>query len=236
MIRVIASSGVPRHQPSASIHQVKPAPTYGTTCWPPRSGAVPSVRPSSATSNGPGAVRCSRVYRTAARSSSGGMVSPSPYPVWVGITPSHRAARRNGALTGHRPPHQTGILGRCTGRGSMVTSVAVRCSPRKVTGSLVHRASSKSSDSSSRAARSFASPGSPNAVNSSARAPSPAPTTSRPCDNWSSVTDSRATLPTRRRASRFTRIPILIRAVRAATAAMTTTGSATYHSGSHQSW
>src|SRR5262249_41828498 len=55
-------------------------------------------------------------------------------------------------------------------------------------------------------------------------------------DNWSSVTASRATLPARRRASTFTRMPILIRAVRAATAAMTTTGSATYHSGSHHSW
>jgi len=232
VIRVIASSGVPRHQPSASIHQVKPASTYGTTCRPPRSCTVPSVRPSSATSNGPGAVRCSRVYRTAARSSSGGMVSPSPYPVWVGLTPSHRAARRNGALTGHRPPHQTGILGRCTGRGSMVTSVAVRCSPRKVTGSPVHRASIRSRDSSSRAARSLASPGSPNAVNSTSRDPSPAPNTSRPWDKRSSVTASRATLPARRRASTFTRVPILIRAVRAATAAMTTTGSATCHPGS----
>ena len=114
----------------------------------------------------------------------------------------------------------------------MVTSVAVRCSPRKVTGSPVHRASSNSRDSSSRAARSFASPGSPNAVNSSAREPSPAPKTSRPRDNWSSVTDSRAALPTRRRASTFTRMPSLTLAVRAATAAITTTGSATAHCGS----
>ena len=42
----------------------------------------------------------------------------------------------------------------------------------------------------------------------------------------STVTDSRATSPIRRR-STFTRMPILIRAVRAATAAITATGSAT---------
>lgn len=43
----------------------------------------------------------------------------------------------------------------------------------------------------------------------------------------SKVTDSRATSPIRRRASTFTRTPILTRAVRAATAAITATGSAT---------
>jgi len=64
-------------------------------------------------------------------------------------------------------------------------------------------------------------------VNSAASDPSPAPITSRPPDNRSTVTDSRATSPIRRRASTFTSTPILILAVRAATAAITATGSAT---------
>jgi hypothetical protein len=120
-----------------------------------------------------------------------------------------------------------GIRGRCTGRGTIRTSVTVRYSPRAVTGSPVHSASSRSSDSSSRAARCLASADSPNAVNSVSSDPSPAPTTSRPPDSRSTVTVSRATSPIRRRASTFTRTPILIRVVRAATAAITATGSAT---------
>ena len=120
-----------------------------------------------------------------------------------------------------------GVRGCWSGDGSMVTPVTVTCSPWNVTGAPRHSSVSTSSDSSSRAARSRRSPGSPNAVNSSGTDPSPAPRISRPPDSRSKVTDSRATLPTRRRASWFIRTPNRIRLVRAATAPMTTVGSAT---------
>ena len=41
-------------------------------------------------------------------------------PAMAGMAPSHRAARRIGALFGQNPPTQTGTRGRCTGVGRTI--------------------------------------------------------------------------------------------------------------------
>jgi hypothetical protein len=51
-------------------------------------------------------------------------------PAMAGMAPSHRAARRIGALFGQNPPTQTGTCGRCTGVGRKTTSSIVIWLPR----------------------------------------------------------------------------------------------------------
>jgi hypothetical protein len=46
------------------------------------------------------------------------------------MAPSHRAARRIGALFDQNPPTQTGARGRCTGVGRKTTSSIVIWLPR----------------------------------------------------------------------------------------------------------
>ncbi len=46
------------------------------------------------------------------------------------MAPSHRAARRIGALCGQNPPTQIGTRGRCTGTGRKTTSSIVIWLPR----------------------------------------------------------------------------------------------------------
>jgi hypothetical protein len=55
---------------------------------------------------------------------------PVSSPATAGMAPSHRAARRTGALFGQNPPTQTGTCGRCTGVGRKTTPSIVTWLPR----------------------------------------------------------------------------------------------------------
>ena len=59
----------------------------------------------------------------------------------VGMAPSKRAARRSGARFGHRPPHQIGMRGRCTGAGHHPHRLLPGPTPDTTTGSAVQSAS-----------------------------------------------------------------------------------------------
>ncbi len=132
----------------------------------------------------------------------------------IGNNPSHRAARRTGLRLGQFAATQTGIRGRCTGRG--------RNAP-------FQNPLSRSKPSSSRRARSRGSIASPYGTRSSVL-PSPTPSVRRPLLRWSSVTVSRATFWTRLRESGVIIGPIRRLSVAEAMALSATHGSATARS------